>query len=64
MSLLSVILLVLTAMAVAEAAYGIVKKSTALVIVGLTVAVMCALALFLALHCVDSIYVSGTWQLA
>ena len=59
MSLLSVILIILIAIAAAETVYGIVKKSSALVAVGLVVAVMCALALYLALCCVDSIYITG-----
>lgn len=63
MSLLSVILIFLIAAAAAEAIYGIVKKSAALVAVGLVVAVMCALALYLALCCADSIYITGPGQL-
>ena len=59
MSLLSMILIIIIVLAVAETVYGIVKKSAALVAVGLVVAVMCALALYLALCCADSIYITG-----
>lgn len=63
MRLLSVILIVLIVMAAAEAIYGIVKRSAALITVGLVVVVMCALALYLALCCADSIYITGPGRL-
>jgi len=53
----------LLAAAGAEIICGIVKKSRFLIIVGCVVAVMCALGLYLAICCADSIYITGPGQL-
>lgn len=51
------------ALAVIEVIYGAVKRSGFLVTVGIIVLIMCALGLYLAIGCVDSIYITGKGQL-
>lgn len=63
MGILTVFLWILLAMSVAEIVYGIIKKSALLITVGAVVAVMCALGLYLAICCVDSIYITGEGML-
>lgn len=63
MRILIVFLWLLLAAAVIEAIHGVVKKSGFLIVMGCIVAVMCALGLYLAICCADSIYLTGTGQL-
>ncbi|MBQ4090057.1 MAG: hypothetical protein IJC56_09325 [Clostridia bacterium] len=63
MSILIVFLWILLAAAAVEIVYGAVKRSGFLVTVGVVVALMCALGLYLAICCADSIYLTGTGQL-
>ena len=63
MKILIVFLWLLLAAAVVEVIHGVVKKSAFLIIMGGIVAVMCALGLYLAICCADSIYLTGSGQL-
>ena len=63
MKILIVFLWLLLAAAVVEVTHGVVKKSAFLIIMGGIVAVMCALGLYLAICCADSIYLTGSGQL-
>lgn len=59
MKLLVIILWILLGASVAEAVWGAVKRSGLLTTVGIAIAVMCALGLYLATCCVDSVYITG-----
>ena len=59
MDLLVVVLWILLGAAVIETMLGIKKRSGALIVIGLLVAVMCALGLMLAINFADSIYITG-----
>lgn len=63
MKLLIAAMWTLLALAAVETVYGVVKKSALLVTAGIVVAVMCALGLYLAIGCADSIYITGVGQL-
>lgn len=63
MKILIIFLWALLAAAGAEILHGIVKRSVFLITVGCVVAVMCALGLYLAIYCADSIYITGPGQL-
>ena len=63
MSILIAFMWVLLAASAIEIIYGAVKRSGFLVTIGIVVAVMCALGLYLAICCSDSIYLTGSGQL-
>ena len=63
MKILIVFLWALLIASAVEAVYGIAKKSVFLIVTGCIVAVMCALGLYLAIYCADSIYITGGGQL-
>lgn len=59
MDLLIIILWVLLAAAIIEMIYGIVKKTGILVLIGIVIAVMCALGLILAMGYADAVTITG-----
>lgn len=63
MNILVMFLALLAAAALGEMIYGICKRSGFLACVGAVVLIMCALGLYLAICCVDSIYITGPGQL-
>lgn len=63
MNILIIFLWALLAASAIEIICGLVKRSRFLITVGLVVAVMCVLGLYLAICCADSIYLTGTGQL-
>lgn len=63
MSILIVFLWVLLAVSAVETVLGIIKKSPFLVIVGVVVAIMCALGLYISICFADSIYITGPGKL-
>lgn len=63
MSIMIFFLWILLGAAILEIIYGIIKRSAFLITVGLVVAVMCALGLYLGVCRVDSIYITGEGRL-
>lgn len=52
-------LIAVCVLALAECVYGLIKRSKALAVVGLVIAVMCALALIPAIRYADAVYISA-----
>ena len=63
MSILIYLMWAILALAAGELVYGAVKRSPLLIAVGVIVLIMCALGLYLAVGCADSIYITGEGQL-